>query len=591
MNRKSELRSALQLCKSSLIAVAVFSGVANLLMLVPAFFMLNVYDKAVGHNSLDTLWALCAIAAFLFGVLGAMEAYRSRVLVAISSRLDQVLAPTFFDLSFRNAVLAGSDKATIQPLVDLNNLRQFVTGTGVFALFDAPWLPIYLAVLFLFHPLLGWLGVFAALLLLAIAILNQIKTTQPLSEANDVASKQTLETQRNLRNAEVTAAMGMMPALRGKWRERQDEMLLAQETASHSAGLFNATTKTLRLAVQSAAIAAGAFLVLQQEISPGMLIAGSILIGRALQPVEIAVGAWRGFVDSREQYLRLVDWLANSRPDTEKMALPVIAGNVSVKNVAMAAPGSRKPALSGITFDIPAGATCMIFGSSGAGKSTLLRGILGLWPTQAGEIRIDGTEAFKYERSELGPQLGYLPQDIELLEGSVSQNISRFGNVDPDLVIQAAEDAGIHEFILALPNGYDTELGQVGGVLSPGQRQRVALARALYARPSLVILDEPNSNLDEAGEVALGRAIQILKENGSTVLIVSHRQNILPLTDYLLVLAGGQIVDFGGSDDVLHRLNSKFKDGAGGGDLKNTRSTKTIAKTVPVVQPLPSAGT
>lgn len=547
----------LKLCRRSFISVGIFSGVANILMLVPAFFMLNVYDKAVGHNSLSTLVVLSLFTAVMFVGLALMEAVRSRVLVAVSARIDQLLSPGLYQRTFTNAVNVGPNQATTRPLQDLLGLRQFITGNGIFALFDAPWVPIYLIVMFMFHPLLGWMGVIATVVFFCIALANQRSSAPALGKANQLAASSNADTQRNLRNAEVAASMGMMGELQRRWRTQQDTLLAHQAEASNTAGTFNAITKTLRMAVQSGAIAAGAYLVLIQEISPGMIIAGSILIGRALQPVELAVGAWKGFVDAREQYSRLNEMMANIPVAEERMSLPPIKGHVRANGAVVVPPGSRTPSVRQASFDIPAGTTTMFIGASGAGKSSLIRGILGLWKTAAGDIRIDGAESASYSREELGPQIGYLPQDIELLEGTVSANIARFGEIDADAVVQAAQDAGVHEFILGLANGYDTEIGKPGGMLSPGQRQRVALARALYRRPALVVLDEPNSNLDERGEVALNEAIKILKQNGSTVLVVSHRQGVLPLADSIVLMANGVVTDFGPTQEVLARLQAQ----------------------------------
>lgn len=577
---RTVIRDALIACRQSFVAVAVFSAVANVLMLTPAFFMLNIYDKAVANNSLSTLWVLSFLAIFLFIVLGAMEALRSRVLVAISSRLDRLLAGELHKITFETATRVGSHRLGTQPLTDLNSLRHFLTGTAVFAIFDAPWLPIYLFVLFLFHPLLGWLGVFAAFLLLAIAVINQRKVDPPLEVANELSIANNSATQRALRNSDAVAAMGMLPVIQAQWRERQDNLLSFQEKASNTAGIFNAITKTLRLAVQSAAIAAGAFLVLRQEISPGMLIAGSILVGRALQPVELAVGAWKGFSEAKNQYQRLTKILEVAPQQREKMELPPIAGHVSAKNASVVPPGERRITLQNVTLDIPAGTVCMVVGPSGAGKSTFLKALLGLWPTAAGEIRVDGTEPSKFDRAAFGPQLGYLPQDIELLEGTVAQNITRFGDIDSEAVIAAAHDAGIHDFILSLAEGYETELGPSGAQLSPGQRQRVALARALYRNPKLVVLDEPNSNLDDSGESALHAAIKKLKDGGSTVVIVSHRQGVLPLSDYVLVLTAGKVKNFQSTKELVARIEESKKE-----NQKKPASNKSK----PTVQTIPAA--
>lgn len=567
------MERALQLSKRSLVSVGVFSGTANLLMLVPAFFMLSVYDKAVGNNSVSTLWVLSGLTAVMFLALGIMETVRSRVLIAISERLDHILGPSIYEAMFRHSVEIGAHRATSQPIADLNSLRQFLTGVGVLALFDAPWLPIYIVILFLFHPLLGWMGVIAALLFLFVALLNQRVTSAALMEANSLAARNNADTGRNLRNAEVAKVLGMMDELQRQWREKQTTVIEKQGYASTKASTFNAVTKTLRLAVQSAALAAGAYLALVQEISPGMIIAGSILIGRALQPVEMAVGAWKGYVDARDQYKRLAELLTKVPPAPQRMPLPPVVGKLTVTEAAISAPGSLQPLVTEASFQCSPGTATMVVGPSGAGKSTLIRGILGVWPTVMGTVRLDDAEIKHYGETELGPQIGYLPQDIELLQGSVSENIARFGELDADGVVQAAMDAGVHEVILSLDDGYDTQIEMAGGMLSPGQRQRIALARALYKRPKLVLLDEPNSNLDEAGELALNSAITLLKESGSTVIIVSHRQTILPLIDQLVVMAKGRVVDVGSVDEVARNVNAVSAQRA---KTKKIRPTTTV---------------
>ena len=568
-------------CRESLLAVAVFSGVANLLMLVPAFYMLNVYDKAVGSNSLSTLLVLSGITVVLFCCLAAMEATRSRVLVAIGKKLDSVLGSIIYTATFQHALKVGPTYAGAHFLNDFTNLRQFISGTGTIAVFDVPWIPIYLCVMFLFHPALGWLGVIASLVVLGVAIANQRATTASLQRVNALSQVSANETTRHLKNAEVAESMGMFDAMLQKWRLQQDKVVAQQQAVSNDNGLFSAIIKTLRLAIQSTAIGLGALLVLQQEISPGMLIAGSILVGRALQPIELAVGSWKSFVDAKGQYQRLKQAVERSTWDEAKMALPSIRGAVQGKNVTIIPPSSKIAALHDVNFEIAAGTVCMIMGPSGAGKSALVRGILGLWPTSEGQIRIDGSEAVHYNRTELGPQIGYLPQDIELFDGSVSENVARLGEVDATDVIIAAEDAGLHEFILSLPDGYDTELGQKSGViLSPGQRQRLALARALYRRPKFVILDEPNSNLDQRGELALNRAISILKESGSTVIIVSHRRGAAKLADQVIMVSEGTIADSGPTEEVLSRL-SQQKTPPSLAESPSKSSYKTKVHTIP----------
>ena len=542
---------ALSLCKQSFVAVGVFSGVANLLMLVPAFFMLNVYDKAVANNSLSTLAVLAVITFAMFVALACMEAVRGKILVAISVRLDQLLGSGLYQRAFNNAVRVGDNGGNVRPLQDLAAIRQLLTSASIYAVFDAPWLPVYLLVLFLFHPLLGWMGVIAAAALFALAVVSRHITSQSAEELNALNAETMQDTVLNLRNAEVVAAMGMTEELKHRWRIKQDELVTVQGQFFSTTALFTALTKTFRLAVQSAAIAAGAYLVLIQEISPGMIIAGSILIGRALQPVELAVGAWKNFFDAREQYDRLNMMMKNFPLGGRPMELPSICGDITVVDAVINAPSMAQPIIRRANAHFRQGETALLLGPSGAGKSTLIKGLLGLWPTSSGDIRLDGANVALFDRSELGPQIGYLPQDIELLQGTVSANIARFGEIEPEMVIQAANDAGVHEFILSLPNGYDTELGKPGGMLSPGQRQRVALARALYKRPKLVILDEPNSNLDEIGEQALNNAILALKQQGSTVILVSHRKGVLPLVDQLVVLNQGVVVNAGPPAEIL----------------------------------------
>ena len=572
---------AVRTCRESLISVGVFSAVANLLMLIPAFYMLNVYDKALGNNSTSTLAALSLIAGTLFVLLGVLEALRSRVLIAIGEKIARSLSPIIYEITFLAAVHAGPAHATPRPLLDLQSMRQFLTTTGVVAIFDAPWVPLYLLVLFLFHPLLGWLGLVAAVVFFGIAIMNQRVTTEGLRSANELAGLANTQLTRNIRNAEVAASMAIMPSMVAKWGDIQNRLLNKQAAISGVAANFSATTKTLRLAVQSGAIGIGAYLAIVQEISPGMVIAGSILIGRALQPVEQSVAAWKGFVDFKSQYDRTNDLLNNYPLPTEKMPLPPITGSVKAVSATVAAPGTDVICVANASFACAPGTVSMIIGPSGAGKSSLIKATLGLWPTLRGELRIDGTEASKFNRTELGAQIGYLPQDIELFDGSVGENICRFEGGDPDLIIQAAQDAGVHDFILSLPNGYDTVLGAAGGVLSPGQRQRIALARALYRRPKLVILDEPNSNLDHLGEAALVDAIKMLRANDSTVIIITHRALPPSTVDQVIMLIDGQITDTGSYEEVFGRLTlSQQPSGGNPADTARPRSTPPSVKTV-----------
>lgn len=553
-----QVEDALRLCRQSFLAVFVFSFFTNMLMLTPMFYMINVFDKAVGTGSFSTLMSLILIAVFLYTILALLEWTRARVLVFVASRLDYVLAPRVYHLCFESESggISGQSIGS-RPLSDLNSLRQFISGSAVLALFDLPWLPVYLVVMLLFHPTLAVVGVVCMVILLVLAIANQKTTTEGLKKANSAASKISLQTQRNLRNAEVASAMGMFSALAHRWRDEQDKMLAVQEKTSNKASGYTASIKTMTTAMQSAAITTGAVLVMQQQISPGVMIGAAMLLGRSLAPIQQTVTSWKGFIEAREQYSRLNSLLDEYPPADDKMSLPLIHGNLLAKNAVVVAPGGETPILANINFAIPAGATVMVLGQSAAGKSTLVRTILGLWPTLQGEVRIDGAEASSYDREDIGPQIGYLPQDIELFDGTVAENIARFTEVDPQLVVQAANDAGIHEMILSLPKGYDTVISGQRGSVSPGQRQRIALARALYKRPKLVVLDEPNSNLDEVGEQALNSAIETLKAAGSTVVLVSHRQGAVPLSDYIIIMEAGRITEQGSRADVVARAQAR----------------------------------
>lgn len=552
-DEQASVFTALRSCRNSFVAAGVFSGAANLLMLVPAFYMLNVYDKAVGNNSTSTLISLSLITMAMFLALAAMEILRGRLLIMVSRRLDDSLSDGLLKRTFSNALAVGGQRATGQPLQDLAELRQFLTSQAVTALFDAPWVPIYLVVLFLFHPLVGWLGVFAIILLSLLGFLNQRYTAGANAKANDLHRRNSQSLNRSLQNVEVAASMGIVSKIHRQWRKQQKAVLDLQETAGATASSMTAVIKTLRLAIQSAAIGLGGYLVLAQEISPGMIIAGSILIGRALQPVEIAVSSWKTILNAKEHYFRLNTVLEKISLPGEKMRLPDVVGTVTAENVSVCAPGTTRPLISNLTFMLPAGSTLVLLGPSGAGKSTFVRAVLGLWPT-LGKLCIDGAEASSYDRDILGPQLGYLPQNIELLDGPVNANIARMAAIDADAVVRAAQDAGVHEFILSLPEGYDTVVGTNGINLSPGQAQRIALARAIYGRPRLVVLDEPNSNLDEVGEAALNKAIRVLSENGSTVIVVSHRRGVIDQANVLMIMRAGRMVDFGDKEAVLARL-------------------------------------
>lgn len=553
-NPKNMIADALKVCRQSFVSLGVFSLFINVLMLTPMFYLINVFDKAVGTGSFPTLASLAVVAAFLYAVLAALEWVRSIVLVHIASRIDHLLASRIYDLCFLSE--SGSSeliKSGAAPLRDLNQLRQFLGGPICAGLFDIPWIPLFLILMVLFHPALFYVAVVCMAIMAAIAIANQRSTTEGLDRAERMSAAIMAQTGTNLRNAEVAAAMGMMKPLRDRWRAQQDEMLLVQAETSSVASGYTALIKTLAMAMQSVAITTGAVLVISQEISPGVMIGAALLLGKTLAPIQQVVSGWPTLIENRERYGRLKSLLENSPEETEKMSLPDVRGHIQGRGVVVRPPGEKQPTLVDLNFDLAPGSVTMILGPSAAGKSTLLRAILGLWPTFRGSIRIDGTESHYFDRDELGPQLGYLPQDIELFDGTVAENIARFGALDSELVVQAAQDAHVHDLILSLPNGYDTVIDTQTFKLSPGQRQRIALARAVYGRPKIIVLDEPNSNLDEIGERALNQAINQMKSLGSTILLVSHRQTAMPLVDYIIVLAAGRIKEQGKKEDLVQR--------------------------------------
>jgi len=553
---KTDLQKVLYQCRESFLSVGFFSLFINLLMLVPAFYMLQVYDRVVTSGSLMTLVMLTLIMLFLMGTMGSLEWVRSRILVRVSTKIDVLLGSRLYDVSFKRSLYTGGAQSTAQPLQDLNGLRNFISGPGLFAFFDAPWLPIYLLIMFLFHPLMGVIGVIAAIVLASVAVVNEKMTSKPLAEANKEYMVTSAATTTNLRNAEVIESMGMLSKVRGRWEDQNRKVLFWQAKASDRAGVFTSLSKTFRVSVQSFILGVGAYLVIEQEITPGLMIAGSILLGRALSPIDQMIGAWKGFVAARAQYGRLNELLAKIPATLQKMSLPAPAGAITAERALITPPGASSPVIKGVTFRIQPGEVVGIIGPSAAGKSTLARGILGIWQTAGGAIRIDGAESTSYNREELGPYIGYLPQDIELFDGSISENIARFGEVDAEQVVQAAKDAGVHDMILSMPGGYDTIIGQSGGVLSGGQRQRIGLARALYGNPSIVLLDEPNSNLDDQGEKALGVAIEGLKQKACTTLMITHRASVLSQVQKLMLMNDGLVLGFGPRDEILGKMKA-----------------------------------
>ncbi|MGE5504559.1 MAG: type I secretion system permease/ATPase [Actinomycetota bacterium] len=547
------LKAVLGTCRGVASATAVFSFCGNLLLFVSPLYMLQVYDRVLSGRSPTTLVMLTVMAGFLLAVMGGLEALRSRMLVRAGARLDRALAGrTFaglFEVSRRHPGQVGG-----QALRDLDAVRDFATGPALLVFCDAPWAPLFIAVAFILHPLLGAVTLTGAVAIFALAMVNEVATRKALKDAGTVSIGAGAFAEASLRNAEVLHAMGMLPGIAARWLVRHDTALALQARAADRAGALLALSKFVRLFLQSAILGVGAWLALDDQITGGSIVAASIIMGRALAPVEMAVGHWKGFVGARAAWARLSALLteAGERPDT--MALPRPKGAVAVDKLFVVPPGSRSAVLKGVSFALAPGEILGVVGPSAAGKSTLARALTGVWAPGAGTVRLDGADLHAWKREEVGPALGYLPQDVELFDGTVAENIARFRDIEPEKVVEAAGKAGVHDMILALPQGYDTRIGDGGRVLSGGQRQRIALARALYDRPAFVVLDEPNSNLDTAGEQALVEAVLDLKKHNATTVVVTHRVSILGCVDKILVLNNGEVELFGPRDEVLGRL-------------------------------------
>lgn len=562
---EGDLNRSLRACKGAFLSIFVFSFFINLLMFIAPLYMLQVYDRVLTSRSEPTLIGLTVLAGVMLLVMGVLEGVRSRVLVRTGGWLDGQVGGSLFSAVFRRSIVApGGGQA--QALRDLDSVREFLTGPGLLAFIDAPWVPLFLAAVYLLHPLLGVVATVGAVIIFLLALTNALWSREPLKGANQASINANNYVTTSVRNAEVMEAMGMMPGIMKRWKDRHRKVLALQSQASDRAGIIIATSKSVRMFLQIAMLGTGAYLAIQQVISPGVMIAGSILMGRALAPVEQAVAQWRNFINARAAYDRLTDLLRITRADEERMALPPPEGYLSVERVLAGPPESRAIVLRGLSFDIGPGQVLGVIGPSAAGKSTLARVLVGVWPPAQGCVRLDGANMVHWDKLALGQHLGYLPQDVELFDGTVAENIARFSEIDPEAVVLAAQRAGVHDMILSLPEGYDTQIGAGGAVLSGGQRQRVALARAMYGEPQLIVLDEPNANLDTEGENALMHAIKGLKEAGKTVVVITHRPTLLNAVDTILVLKGGMIDAIGPRKEILAKvMQPKAVASAGGG--------------------------
>lgn len=531
--------------------VALFSLFANLLMLTGPMYMLQVYDRVLGSGSEETLIALSILVVFLYGVMGVLDHTRGRIMARVGARFQDALDRRVFDAVVRKSAIAP-DTRTNANLTDLESVQRLLTSPVLMAFFDMPWTPIFFAAIFIFHPMLGWLAVCGAAVLIAITFANQILSRNSQAKAGMAGQTAGAIADQIRTEAEMVQAMGMRDAAFDRWQKARGEALESQIRATDVGGTFSSMTKTLRLFLQSAMLGLGAYLVLQGELTPGAMIAGSILLGRALAPVEMALNQWPIVQRGREGWQSLATLLGAVAPEPPRTALPKPAAKLVAKNLTVVPPGERQASLKSINFNVEPGQAVGVIGPSGAGKTTLARTLTGVWPPAGGYVRLDGAALDHYGAEVLGQHIGYLPQRVQLFDGTIAENIARLSSQPDDAkVVEAARKAAAHEMILELPKGYDTHVSAGQVRLSGGQMQRIGLARALYDNPVILVLDEPNSNLDNVGSQALNHAIRSMKADGRSVLIMAHRPAAIQECDTLLVLDGGMRMAFGPKDEVL----------------------------------------
>ncbi|EAA7932989.1 type I secretion system permease/ATPase [Salmonella enterica subsp. enterica] len=556
---RNEIADAIRTRTRVFWSIGIFTAFINLLMLVPSVYMLQVYDRVLPSRNEITLLMLTLIMLGMFAMMSLLEYIRSMVVICISNQLDMRLNTRVYTAVYEANIKNGSSDAG-QMLNDLTNLRQFLTGSALFTFFDVPWFPVYLSVIFLFNPWLGLFALLGALLLISLAVINEFVSKKPLAEASKLSIVSGNLASTNLRNAEVIEALGMLPNLRHRWFDLHQQFLSSQRIASERSGRVSAVTKFVRMSLQSLVLGLGGWLAIDGHITPGMMIAGSILMGRTLAPIEQVINVWKSYSAARLSYDRLVRLLETYPQRSTGMSLPRPEGVVSVEGVSATPPGSSEAVvLHNVSFGIQPGDVLGIIGPSASGKSTLARVLVGVWPVSEGTVRLDNSDIYQWDKSELGPYIGYLPQDIELFAGTIAENIARFNDIDSEKVIEAAKLAGVHELILRFPDGYNTVLGSSGVGLSGGQKQRIGLARALYGIPSLVVLDEPDSSLDDAGKKALDQAITSLRRRNKTVILITHRTSLLSMPSKLLLLVNGNVNAFGPTQQVLQRLKDAQK--------------------------------
>src|ERR1700761_4395455 len=553
--RRTELGDALRTCRDAFIGVGVISFMINLLYLTGSLFMLEVYDRVLPSRSVPTLIGLAILAAGLYLAQGVLDLIRGRILGRIGTALDESLNRRVFETMVRLPLVAGSRNDGLQPLRDLDNVRSFLSGLGPGAFFDLPWLPFYLAICFAFHVMIGVTALIGAIILVGLTLVTEYLSRTPAREATGLAARRNDLAATSRRNAEVLVAMGMSGRMTCRWSGANQNYLAGNQRASDVSGGLGAIAKVLRMMLQSAVLAVGAYLVINQQATAGIIIAGSILSARALAPVDLAIAHWKSFVAARQSWQRL-NGLREKMPEwPPQTLLQNPSSRLSVEGVVVAAPGDQRVIISDVTFALQAGNGLGVIGPSGSGKSSLIGALVGVWLPFRGKVRIDGAALDQWSSDVLGPFIGYLPQDVELFAGSVAQNICRFDpDAKSDKIIAAAKEAGVHDMIIKMRDGYNTQVGEQGTALSAGQAQRVALARALYGDPFLIVLDEPNSNLDTEGDEALSRAVRAARERGAIVVVVAHRPIGIEAVDQLLVLKDGRVQAFGPKEQVLAQV-------------------------------------
>ena len=553
--RRSELNDALRGCRSAFVGVGVMSCIVNLLYLTGSIFMLEVYDRVLPSRSVPTLIGLIILAGGLYLAQGILDLIRSRVLGRIGTALDESLNARVFDTIVRLPLTVGGRNEGLQPLRDLDNIRAFLGSQGPSAFFDLPWLPLYLAICFAFHVLIGVTALAGAVILVTLTLITEYLTREPAKQAMGLAARRNDLASASRRNAEVLVAMGMAGRLSQRWSEANEKYLAGNQRASDVAGGLGAIAKVLRMMLQSAVLAVGAYLVIHQEATAGIIIAGSILSARALAPVDLAIAHWKSFVAARQSWRRLTQLLDKMPERPARTLLQPPASQLSVEGISIIAPGDQRLIVQDVTFALSAGSAVGVIGPSASGKSSLVRALVGVWQPVRGKVRLDGAALDQWSSDELGRHIGYLPQDVELFAGTVAQNISRFDpEAKPEAVLAAATDAGVHDMIIKMRDGYNTEVGEQGTALSAGQAQRVALARALYGNPFLIVLDEPNSNLDTEGDEALTRAVRSARARGAVVIVVAHRPIGIEAVDQVLVMKDGRMQAFGPKETVLAQV-------------------------------------